>query len=195
MLLMIDNFDSFTFNLVHYFSELGAEVVVKRNNEISIAEIEALAPTHIVISPGPCTPNESGISLDVIKYFSHKLPILGVCLGHQSIVQVFGGDVIKANAPMHGKTSMVQHKGEGLFEGLPEQINVARYHSLIAKASTLPDCFDVVAWTTDDARQVDEIMAIQHHHLPIYGIQFHPEAILTEFGHELLKNFLCIAEE
>ena len=189
MLLIIDNYDSFTYNLYQYFCELGAEVVVVRNDEIDIAAIEALAPTHLVISPGPCTPNDAGISLQAIEYFAGKLPILGVCLGHQSLAQVFGGDVVRARQVMHGKTSPIYHTDRGVFEGLNNPLTVTRYHSLVVKAATLPDCFEITAWTQLNG-QFDEIMGIRHKILDLEGVQFHPESILTEQGHQLLANFL-----
>lgn len=189
MLLLIDNYDSFTYNLYQYFCELGAEVVVVRNDEIDIAAIEALSPTHLVISPGPCTPNEAGISLQAIEYFAGKLPILGVCLGHQSLAQVFGGDVVRARQVMHGKTSPIYHTDCGVFKGLNNPLTVTRYHSLVVKAATLPDCFEITAWTQLNG-QFDEIMGIRHKTLDLEGVQFHPESILTEQGHQLLANFL-----
>lgn len=189
MLLIIDNYDSFTYNLYQYFCELGAEVVVVRNDEIDIAAIEALAPTHLVISPGPCTPNEAGISLQAIEYFAGKLPILGVCLGHQSLAQVFGGDVVRARQVMHGKTSPIWHTDIGVFKGLNNPLTVTRYHSLVVKSATLPDCFEITAWTELNG-EFDEIMGIRHKSLDLEGVQFHPESILTEQGHALLANFL-----
>ncbi|MCD9552548.1 aminodeoxychorismate/anthranilate synthase component II [Photobacterium carnosum] len=189
MLLIIDNYDSFTYNLYQYFCELGAEVVVVRNDAIDIAAIEALAPTHLVISPGPCTPNDAGISLQAIEYFAGKLPILGVCLGHQSLAQVFGGDVVRARQVMHGKTSPIYHTDRGVFEGLNNPLTVTRYHSLVVKVATLPDCFEITAWTELNG-QFDEIMGIRHKTLDLEGVQFHPESILTEQGHQLLANFL-----
>ncbi|KJF87077.1 aminodeoxychorismate/anthranilate synthase component II [Photobacterium phosphoreum] len=189
MLLIIDNYDSFTYNLYQYFCELGAEVVVVRNDEIDIAAIEALAPTHLVISPGPCTPNEAGISLQAIEYFAGKLPILGVCLGHQSLAQVFGGDVVRARQVMHGKTSPIWHTDIGVFKGLNNPLTVTRYHSLVVKTATLPDCFEITAWTELNG-EFDEIMGIRHKSLDLEGVQFHPESILTEQGHALLANFL-----
>ncbi|MCD9519039.1 aminodeoxychorismate/anthranilate synthase component II [Photobacterium phosphoreum] len=189
MLLIIDNYDSFTYNLYQYFCELGAEVVVVRNDEIDIAAIEALAPTHLVISPGPCTPNEAGISLQAIEYFAGKLPILGVCLGHQSLAQVFGGDVVRARQVMHGKTSPIWHTDIGVFKGLNNPLTVTRYHSLVVKTATLPDCFEITAWTELNG-EFDEIMGIRHKSLDVEGVQFHPESILTEQGHALLANFL-----
>jgi anthranilate synthase component 2 len=190
MLLMIDNYDSFTYNLVQYFGELGADVQVHRNDKITIAEIEALNPDKIVISPGPCTPNEAGISLDVIQHFAGKKPILGVCLGHQSIGQAFGGEIVHANEIMHGKTSPVFHKNSSVFKELNNPFKATRYHSLVINKATLPDCFEVTAWTQNEDGSIDEIMGVQHKTLPIEGVQFHPESILTEQGHALLKNFL-----
>ncbi|WP_113928203.1 aminodeoxychorismate/anthranilate synthase component II [Bacillus sp. P14.5] len=185
MILMIDNFDSFTYNIVQYLGELGEEIVVKRNNEINIAEIELLAPDYLMISPGPCTPNEAGISLEAISYFAGKIPIFGVCLGHQAIAQVFGGQVVKADKLMHGKTSSVSHDGKTLFEGVSNPFQAGRYHSLIVRKETLPECLEITAETVDE-----EIMAIRHKHLPIEGVQFHPESIITEEGKQLLANFL-----
>lgn len=190
MLLMLDNYDSFTYNLVQYFGELGADVHVHRNDKITIEEIEALNPDKIVISPGPCTPNEAGISLDVIKHFSGKKPILGVCLGHQSIGQAFGGDIVHAGEIMHGKTSLVYHNNSSVFKGISNPVTATRYHSLVIDKNTIPDCFEITAWTQTEAGELDEIMGIRHKTLPIEGVQFHPESILTEQGHELLKNFL-----
>ena len=190
MLLMIDNYDSFTYNLVQYFGELGADVQVFRNDQISVAEIEALQPTHLVISPGPCTPNEAGISLESITYFAGKIPILGVCLGHQSIGQAFGGQVIHARTAMHGKTSPVYHRNTGVFKGLENPFEATRYHSLIIAKESLPDCLEITAWTEQDSGEIDEIMGVQHRSYPIEGVQFHPESILTRQGHDLLRNFL-----
>lgn len=190
MLLMIDNYDSFTYNLVQYFGELGADVHVHRNDKITIEEIEALNPEKIVISPGPCTPNEAGVSLEVIKHFAGKRPMLGVCLGHQAIGQAFGGEIIHAREIMHGKTSPVYHKNIGVFEGLNNPVIATRYHSLVIDKKTLPDCFEVTAWTQNEDGTLDEIMGVRHKELPIEGVQFHPESILTEQGHALLKNFL-----
>jgi anthranilate synthase component 2 len=190
MLLMIDNYDSFTYNLVQYFAELGAEVEVQRNDKLTIDDIETLNPELIVISPGPCTPNEAGISLDVIHQFAGKKPILGVCLGHQAIGQAFGGDVVHAREIMHGKTSPVHHNNIGVFKGLNNPLQATRYHSLVIKKETLPDCFEVTAWTENPDGSIDEIMGVRHKTLPIEGVQFHPESILTEQGHQLLKNFL-----
>lgn len=190
MLLMIDNYDSFTYNLVQYFSELGAEVEVQRNDKLTINDIETLNPELIVISPGPCTPNEAGISLEVIHQFAGKKPILGVCLGHQAIGQAFGGNVVHARQIMHGKTSPVHHNNVGVFRGLNNPLQATRYHSLVIKKETLPDCFEVTAWTENVDGTIDEIMGVRHKTLPIEGVQFHPESILTEQGHQLLKNFL-----
>jgi anthranilate synthase component 2 len=187
---MIDNYDSFTYNLVQYFGELGEDVQVHRNDKISIADIEAMNPERIVISPGPCTPNEAGISMAVIKHFAGKKPILGVCLGHQSIGQVFGGEIVHAREIMHGKTSLVYHNNTSVFKGLNNPLEATRYHSLVINKNTLPDCFEVTAWTETEAGELDEIMGIEHKTLPIEGVQFHPESILTQQGHELLKNFL-----
>jgi anthranilate synthase component II len=190
MLLMIDNYDSFTYNVVQYLAELGADVVVHRNDEITLAEIEKLDPEFIVISPGPCTPREAGISMDVVRTFGGHIPLLGVCLGHQCIGAVFGGDVIRARQVMHGKTSMIHHTGRGVFEGLPQPFEATRYHSLIVEGSTLPDCLEMTAWTQHEDGIVDEIMGVRHRELPIEGVQFHPESILTRCGHDLLRNFL-----
>lgn len=185
MLLLIDNYDSFTWNLYQYFCELGAEVVVKRNDEITLAEIAALAPAKLVISPGPCTPTEAGISLVAIEHFAGRLPILGVCLGHQAIAQAFGATIIRAQKVMHGKTSTIFHNNSGVFSGMNNPLNVTRYHSLIIDPNTLPDSFEITAWT--DKR---EIMGIRHRELALEGVQFHPESILSEQGHQLLANFL-----
>lgn len=190
MLLMIDNYDSFTYNVVQYLGELGAEVKVVRNDELSIADIEALQPERIVISPGPCTPSEAGVSLDVIRHFAGVLPILGVCLGHQSIGQAFGGDVVRARQVMHGKTSPVFHQDQGVFAGLNNPLTVTRYHSLVVRHDTLPECLEVTAWTQREGGERDEIMGLRHRTLHVEGVQFHPESILTEQGHELLANFL-----
>lgn len=186
MILMIDNYDSFTYNLVQYLGELGEELVVKRNDEITIEEIEALNPEFLMISPGPCSPNEAGISLEVIKHFAGKKPIFGVCLGHQSIAQVFGGDVIQAERLMHGKTSEMHHDEKTIFRTLANPFVATRYHSLIVKRETLPECLEITAWTDQD-----EIMAIRHKELPIEGVQFHPESIMTSVGKELLRNFIA----
>lgn len=182
---MIDNYDSFTFNLVQYLGELGEELVVKRNDEITLEEIEELNPQFLMVSPGPCSPNEAGISMAAIEYFAGKIPIFGVCLGHQSIAQVFGGDVVRAERLMHGKTSEMHHNGETIFKGMDNPFTATRYHSLIVKNETLPDCLEVTAWTDDN-----EIMALRHKTLPIEGVQFHPESIMTTFGKDLLKNFI-----
>ena len=190
MLLMLDNYDSFTYNVVQYLGELGADVQVVRNDELSVVEIEALEPERIVVSPGPCTPNEAGVSLELIRHFAGKLPILGVCLGHQSIGQAFGGDVVRARQVMHGKTSPVMHAGRGVFAGLNNPLTVTRYHSLVVKRETLPDCLEVTAWTCHADGSVDEIMGLRHKTLNVEGVQFHPESILTEQGHELFANFL-----
>ena len=185
MLLMIDNYDSFTYNLVQYLAEIGQEVKVVRNDKISIEEISKLNPQYIVISPGPCTPNEAGISLELIEAFKGKIPILGVCLGHQSIGQAFGGKIIHAQTIMHGKTSKIFHNNKGVFRGIKDPFIATRYHSLVIEKQTLPNCFDITAWTDDN-----EIMGIKHKELAIEGVQFHPESILSEYGHDLLKNFL-----
>jgi len=190
MLLMIDNYDSFTYNLVQYFGELGQEVAVYRNDKISIAEIEKLAPDHIVISPGPCTPNEAGISIDVINRFKGQVPLLGVCLGHQSIGQAFGGKVVHAHDIMHGKTSDIYHNNTDVFKDFETPFTATRYHSLVVEKETLPDCFEITAWTQNKDGAVDEIMGLRHKELSISGVQFHPESILTSYGHELLSNFL-----
>ncbi|KGK23017.1 anthranilate synthase component II [Vibrio navarrensis] len=191
MLLIIDNYDSFTYNLYQYFCELGADVRVVRNDEIDIAGIEHLQPTHLVISPGPCTPNEAGISLAAIAHFAGKLPILGVCLGHQAIAQAFGGEVVRARQVMHGKTSAIEHNGKSVFRGLNNPLTVTRYHSLVVKNGTLPADFELTAWTTLADGSIDEIMGYQHKTLPIDAVQFHPESIKTEQGHALLANFLA----
>ena len=190
MLLMIDNYDSFTYNLVQYFGELGQEVVVYRNDEISINEIESLKPNYIVISPGPCTPNEAGISLELIKKFAGKFPILGVCLVFQAIVQSFGGNIIGAQKIMHGKVSPVHHTSKSVFKGLKNPLNATRYHSLVAEKTTLPNCFEVTAWTNTESGDIEEIMGVRHNSYPIEGVQFHPESILTEHGHQMLNTFL-----
>ena len=189
MLLLIDNYDSFTCNVAQYLGELGAEVAVHRNDEISLAEIEAMAPERIVLSPGPCTPNEAGVCLDVVRAFGSRLPLLGICLGHQCIGQAFGGDVVRAEAVMHGKTSLVLHEGEGLFAGLPAPLQATRYHSLVVARDSLPSCLEMTAWTERDGA-VHELMGCRHRQFPIEGVQFHPESIFTESGHDLLRNFL-----
>lgn len=188
--VMIDNYDSFTYNIVQYLGELGAEVLTYRNDEISIAEIEALSPSHLVVSPGPCTPNEAGISLDAIRHFAGTLPILGVCLGHQAIGQVYGGSVVRAPEVMHGKTSAIAHLGQGVFAGLDNPLEVTRYHSLVVDKSSLPECLEITAWTPDDDVTPGLIMGLRHRALDIEGVQFHPESILTHQGHALLANFL-----
>ena len=190
MLLMIDNYDSFTYNVVQYLGELGADVKVVRNDEISVADIAALAPEKIVVSPGPCTPNEAGISMAVIEAYAGKLPLLGICLGHQSIGQVFGGEVVRARQVMHGKTSPINHCGEGVFAGLSQPFEATRYHSLVVEKASLPDCLEITAWTEAADGEIDEIMGLRHKTLPIEGVQFHPESILTAHGHDLLRNFL-----
>lgn len=192
MLLMIDNYDSFTYNVVQYLGELGAQVKVVRNDEITCADIAALSPERIVISPGPCTPNEAGVSLQVVEQFAGKVPLLGICLGHQSIGQAFGGDIIRAKRVMHGKTSMIYHNQTGVFSGIDIPYEATRYHSLVIDQATLPDCFEVTAWTQNDDGSMEEIMGIRHKEMAVEGVQFHPESILTEFGHELLANFLKI---
>ena len=189
MLLMIDNYDSFTYNVVQYLGELGAEVAVHRNDEISLADIEAMAPERIVLSPGPCTPNEAGVCLDVVRTFGPRLPLLGICLGHQCIGQAFGGDVVRADAVMHGKTSLVHHEGEGLFAGLGAPLQATRYHSLVVARDSLPSCLEMTAWTERDGA-VHELMGCRHREFPIEGVQFHPESIFTDSGHDLLRNFL-----
>lgn len=189
MLLIIDNYDSFTWNLYQYFCELGQEVCVHRNDDITLSEMNALQPTHLIISPGPCMPDQAGISIAAIRHFAGRLPILGVCLGHQAIAQAFGGRIVRARQVMHGKTSKIEHRRCGVFTGLNYPLTVTRYHSLIVEAQSLPDCFDVTAWSRCDD-QTTEIMAIRHNALPVQGIQFHPESILSEQGHLLLNNFL-----
>ena len=190
MILMIDNYDSFTFNLVQYMCELGAEIEVHRNDQITIEQIKDLNPEKIVLSPGPCTPNEAGISLDVVHEFGGKLPILGVCLGHQTIGQAFGGDIVHASKVMHGKTSNVYHKDIGVFKGLPNPMSATRYHSLVIDKNTMPDCFEITSWTLTEDGEIEEIMGVRHKELDIEGVQFHPESILTPDGHDLLNNFL-----
>ncbi|MBK8070018.1 MAG: aminodeoxychorismate/anthranilate synthase component II [Rhodanobacteraceae bacterium] len=190
MLLMIDNYDSFTYNLVQYLSELGEDVRVFRNDALGCADIEALAPDRIVISPGPCTPSEAGISLEVIRHFGGRIPILGVCLGHQSIGQAFGGEVVRARRVMHGKTSMIHHADVGVFAGLPNPFEATRYHSLVVRRESMPEVLEMTAWTEHEDGSVDEIMGLRHRRLAIEGVQFHPESILTRVGKELLGNFV-----
>ena len=193
MLLLIDNYDSFTWNLVQYFGALGQEVVVRRNDELTLDTIAQLSPRYLVISPGPCTPNEAGISLDAIRHFAGKLPILGVCLGHQSLAQAFGARVVRARQVMHGKTSLIRHRDEGVFKGLNNPLRVTRYHSLVVERDTLPECFEITAWSEHADGAFDEIMGLRHKTLPVEGVQFHPESILSEQGHQLLANFLAIS--
>ena len=188
--VMIDNYDSFTYNLVQYFGELGANVTVVRNDQVTVEDIEKLAPDKLVISPGPCTPKEAGISVDSILKFAGKTPILGVCLGHQSIGYAFGGNIIHAKNIMHGKTSLIFHHNQGVFKGLNNPFTATRYHSLVIEQSTMPDCLEITAWTQDEAGNLDEIMGVRHKQLDIEGVQFHPESILTEHGHDMLRNFL-----
>ncbi len=187
---MIDNYDSFTWNLVQYLQVLGAEVKVIRNDELSVAQIQALAPERIVISPGPCTPDEAGVSLEVIRQLGPHTPLLGVCLGHQGIGQVYGGQVVRAGRIMHGKTSPIRHLGTGVFAGLPDGYPATRYHSLVVDKTSIPDCLEVTAWTDNDDGSMEEVMGLRHREHPVQGVQFHPESILTEHGHALLKNFL-----
>ncbi|MEN9310402.1 MAG: hypothetical protein RLY77_527 [Pseudomonadota bacterium] len=190
MLLMLDNYDSFTFNLVQYLQELGAEVRVERNDALSVAQIAALKPDKIVISPGPCTPNEAGISLAVLRELGPQIPIFGVCLGYQALGQVYGGHVIRAGRIMHGKTSPIVHRGKGVFAGLPSPFEATRYHSLVVEKTSVPDCLEVTAWTENDDGTVEELMGLRHREFPVEGVQFHPESILTQHGHAMLKNFL-----
>jgi len=185
MLLMIDNYDSFTYNLVQYFGELGERVTVYRNDQLTLNDVDALAPSHVVISPGPCTPNEAGISVDLVREYGARIPILGVCLGHQSIAQAYGGNIVRAPTHMHGKTSMISHEGESLFGEIPTPFQATRYHSLVVEESSLPDCFEITARADDG-----EIMGIAHRAHPVVGVQFHPESILTQYGHKMLHNFL-----
>ena len=187
---MLDNYDSFTFNLVQYLQELGAEVRVERNDALTVDEIAALAPARIVISPGPCTPNEAGVSMAVIERLGATTPILGVCLGHQALGQVYGGNVVRAGRIMHGKTSPIRHRGKGVFAGLPDRFEATRYHSLVVDKATLPACLEITAWTENDDGSMEEIMGLRHRSHPVEGVQFHPESILTQHGHALLKNFL-----
>ncbi|MDO9270477.1 MAG: aminodeoxychorismate/anthranilate synthase component II [Methylobacter sp.] len=188
--VMVDNYDSFTYNLVQYFGELGADVTVVRNDQVTVADIEKLAPDKLVISPGPCTPKEAGISVEAILKFAGKTPILGVCLGHQSIGYAFGGNIVHAKSIMHGKTSLVYHQNQGVFKGLNNPFTATRYHSLVIEQESIPDCLEITAWTQDAAGKLDEIMGVRHKHLDIEGVQFHPESILTEHGHDMLRNFL-----
>lgn len=190
MLVLIDNYDSFTYNVARYFKELGASIEVVRNDQITLQQLEQLPLTGLVISPGPCTPNEAGISLAAIQHFQDKLPILGVCLGHQAIGQVFGGEIVRAEQVMHGKTSAIEHRQGGLLKGLPSPFTVARYHSLVVEHRSLPDCL-VVDGVSYNSQNVPEIMAMHHRHRPIFGVQYHPEAIQTEYGHQIFKNFLA----
>ena len=190
MILMIDNYDSFTYNLVQYLGELGAEVKTVRNDEITVAEIRELNPDGIVISPGPCTPDDAGISLAVVAELGGSIPVLGVCLGHQCIGQVYGGQVVRAGKVMHGKTSMIHHRGQGVFAGLPQPFEATRYHSLVLKKDAAPDCLEVTAWTENPDGSIEEIMGVRHRTLPVEGVQFHPESIMTKVGHDLLRNFI-----
>lgn len=190
MLLMIDNYDSFTYNLVQYFGELGVDILVRRNDQVSLEEIERLAPQHLVISPGPCSPNEAGISMKAIAHFAGKLPILGVCLGHQCIGQVFGGRVVRADSVMHGKTSPIYHQSQGVFANLKNPFEATRYHSLVVDKDCLPDCLEITAWTQKEDGSFDKIMGMRHRQYKLEGVQFHPESILTQHGHDLLRNFL-----
>lgn len=191
MLVMIDNYDSFTWNLVQYLGELGCETKVYRNDELTVAEIEALEPDLLMISPGPCTPNEAGVSVEVIRAFAGRIPVLGVCLGHQALGQAYGGDVVHAGGIMHGKTSMIHHLDTGVFAGLPNPFEATRYHSLVVARDTLPECLEITAWTENENGDFDEIMGLRHRELPLEGVQFHPESILTRNGHDLLRNFLA----
>ncbi len=190
MLLMLDNYDSFTFNLVQYFEELGASVNVVRNNQKTVPELAALEPDYLVISPGPCTPNEAGISVDLIRHCAGKVPMLGVCLGHQCIAAAFGGTIVRAGSIMHGKTSPAYHNQTGVFKGLPNPVTVTRYHSLVIEKQSLPDCFEITAWTQTESGEIDEIMGVRHKELLLEGVQFHPESILTEHGYDMLQQFL-----
>lgn len=190
MILMIDNYDSFTYNLVQYLGELGADVVVKRNDEITLKDIEVLAPERIIVSPGPCTPNEAGISLETIKHYAGKLPLFGVCLGHQSIGQAFGGNIIRAKEVMHGKTSLMHHANKGVFAELSNPFEATRYHSLVIEKETLPDCLEITSWTETEEGEIDEIMGVRHKEYPLEGVQFHPESILSQHGHDMLQHFM-----
>ena len=195
MLLMIDNYDSFTFNIVQYLTELGEDVCVYRNDEITVPDIRKLSPDVVVISPGPCTPNEAGVSMDVVRAFESEIPILGICLGHQSISQVYGGKIIKAEQVMHGKTSQIHHTGKDVFSALSNPFTATRYHSLVVDKESIPGCLEVIAWTENDAGELEEIMGVRHRQFAMTGVQFHPESILTEHGHDLLDNFLNLAKE
>jgi anthranilate synthase component II len=190
MILMIDNYDSFTYNLVQYLGELGADVVVHRNDALSVADAAGLRPERIVISPGPCTPSEAGICVELIQQLGGQIPILGVCLGHQGIGQAFGGRIVHAGQVMHGKVSRIRHRGEGVFRNIPDGFEATRYHSLVIDKGSLPECLEVTAWTEDGQGRIEEIMGVRHKTLPIEGVQFHPESILTQHGHDLLRNFL-----
>lgn len=190
MILMIDNYDSFTYNLVQYLGELGADVVVKRNDEITLKDIEVLSPERIIVSPGPCTPNEAGISLETIKHYAGKLPLFGVCLGHQSIGQAFGGNIIRAKEVMHGKTSLMHHANKGVFAELSNPFEATRYHSLVIEKETLPDCLEITSWTETEEGEIDEIMGVRHKEYPLEGVQFHPESILSQHGHDMLQHFM-----
>ncbi|ODS22754.1 anthranilate/aminodeoxychorismate synthase component II [Candidatus Endobugula sertula] len=190
MILMVDNYDSFTYNVVQYFGELKADVKVVRNDEVSVLDIEREKPEYLVISPGPCTPNEAGISLEVVDHFAGKLPLLGICLGHQSIGQAFGAQIVRASQVMHGKVSLVYHNNTGVFSSLPSPFRATRYHSLVIDAQTLPECLEITAWTQHEDGSLDTVMGVKHKSLPTEGVQFHPESILTEHGHQLLNNFL-----
>ncbi len=192
MLLMIDNYDSFTYNLVQYLAELGAEVVVVRNDQASVEQLAAMKPDHVVISPGPCTPDQAGISVPAVQYFAGRVPVLGVCLGHQSIARAYGGNIVHAREIMHGKTSQVHHSGTGVFAGMDDPLRATRYHSLVVEEATLPECLQVTAWTTAADGSRDEIMGLRHRDYPVEGVQFHPESILSEYGHQLLKQFLAM---
>jgi anthranilate synthase component 2 len=195
MLLMLDNYDSFTYNVVQYLGELGADVTVRRNDQIDVAGVEQLAPERIVISPGPCTPNEAGISMALIEAYTGRVPLLGICLGHQSIGQVYGGRVVRARQVMHGKTSLIHHTGEGVFAGLSNPFEATRYHSLVVERESLPDCLEITAWTETEDGKIDEIMGLRHREVAVEGVQFHPESILTAHGHDLLRNFLNLGAE
>ena len=190
MILMIDNYDSFTYNVVQYLGELGAEMEVRRNDEVTVDEIERSAPEKIVISPGPCTPDEAGISVDTVRRLGGRIPILGICLGHQSIAQAYGGDIVRARRVMHGKMSAIHHAGQGVFEDLPDGFEATRYHSLVVRRETFPDCLEVTAWTRFEDGSNDEIMGLRHREFDVEGVQFHPESFMTRVGHDLLRNFL-----